>query len=63
MNESLMLVAGLTPYIGHDRAAIIAKLAHKNGTTLKEEALKAGISEQDYSNWVRPEKMVGINLS
>lgn len=60
MNQSLMLVAGLSPFIGHDRAAIIAKLAHKNGTTLKEESLKAGIAEQDYDNWVRPEKMVGF---
>ena len=40
MNDSLMLVTALTPLIGYDKAALIAKAAHKNGTSLKEEALK-----------------------
>lgn len=59
MNESLMLVTALNPHIGYDKAAEIAKTAHKNGTTLKEEALKAGIAEKDFDDWVRPEKMIG----
>lgn len=59
LKESLMLSAALTPHIGHDRAAAIANQAHKNGTTLKQEAMKAGISERDFDNWVRPEMMVG----
>ena len=43
MQRSLMLVTALAPSIGYDKAAAIAKSAHKNGTTLKEEALKAGV--------------------
>ena len=43
MQRSLMLVTALAPTIGYDKAAAIAKSAHKNGTTLKEEALKAGV--------------------
>ena len=42
MNESLMLVTALNPHIGYDKAAQIAKTAHKNGTTLKEEAIGLG---------------------
>jgi fumarate hydratase class II len=42
MNESLMLVTALNPYIGYDKAAYIAKKAHKEGTTLKEAALNSG---------------------
>ena len=46
-----MLVTALTPKIGYDKAAQIAKSAHKNGTTLKEEVIKTGlISEADYEN-------------
>ncbi|KAH8405399.1 hypothetical protein KR222_011032 [Zaprionus bogoriensis] len=59
MKESLMLVTALNPHIGYDKSAQIAKAAHKNGTTLKEEAVKAGIAEKDYDDWVRPEKMLG----
>ncbi len=44
---------------GYDLAAKIAKTAHKNGTTLREEALKAGVPAADYDAIVRPEKMVG----
>jgi len=54
-----MLVTALNPHIGYDKSAQIAKAAHKNGTTLKEEALKAGISEKDFNDWVRPDKMLG----
>ncbi len=58
MGRSLMLVTALAPTIGYDKAAHIAKTAHKNGTTLKEEALKAGVSEADFDAIVRPETML-----
>lgn len=57
--ESLMLVTALNPHIGYDKAAKIAKTAHKEGTTLKDAALKLGfLSEEQYNAWVRPEKMI-----
>lgn len=57
--ESLMLVTALNPHIGYDKAAKIAKTAHKEGTTLKEAALKLEyLSEEQYNAWVRPEKMI-----
>jgi fumarate hydratase class II len=56
---SLMLVTALAPHIGYDRAAEIAKKAHKEGTTLKEAALALGyVSAQDFDRWVRPEAMI-----
>ena len=56
LNNSLMLVTALAPVIGYDKAAEIAKKAHKNGTTLKEEAIKLNyISEKEYDKIVRPE--------
>ena len=59
LNNSLMLVTALAPVIGYDKAAKIAKKAHKNGTTLKEEAIKLNyISEKEYDKIVRPEKMI-----
>ena len=59
LNNSLMLVTALAPVIGYDKASEIAKKAHKNGTTLKEEAIKLGyISKKDYERIVRPEKMI-----
>nr|WP_321457510.1 class II fumarate hydratase [uncultured Cohaesibacter sp.] len=59
MQRSLMLVTALAPHIGYDNATKIAKTAHKNGTTLKEEAVNLGfVSAQDYDAWVRPEKMI-----
>jgi fumarate hydratase class II len=58
LQRSLMLVTALAPTIGYDNAAKIAKTAHKNGTTLREEALKTGlVSEADYDRLVRPEDM------
>jgi len=58
LNRSLMLVTALTPTIGYDAAATIAKTAHKNGTTLREEALKTGlVTAADYDRIVRPEDM------
>jgi fumarate hydratase, class II len=59
LNRSLMLVTALAPKYGYDMAAKIAKTAHKNGTTLREEALKQGISEADFDAIVRPENMLG----
>ena len=59
MERSLMLVTALAPAIGYDKAAEIAKTAHKNGTSLKEEALKFNyVTEQEFENLVRPEKMI-----
>ena len=60
MRESLMLVTALAPKIGYDNATKVAKEAHKNGTTLKEEAIKLGfVDEETFEKTVRPEKMVG----
>jgi len=60
LDRSLMLVTALNPYIGYDKAAEIAKKAHREGTTLKEAALALGyVAEYEFDAWVRPEKMVG----
>ena len=59
LDNSLMLVTALSPKIGYDNAAKVAKRAHKNGTTLKEEALKTGlINEKEFIKTVNPKKMV-----
>ena len=60
LDNSLMLVTALTPKIGYDKAAQVAKTAHKNGTTLREEAVKLGfVTEKEFDELVRPEKMIG----
>jgi fumarate hydratase class II len=60
LERSLMLVTALAPVIGYDAAAKIAKTAHKNGTTLREEALASGlVTEEQYDKVVRPELMIG----
>jgi fumarate hydratase class II len=59
LKNSLMLVTPLKEKYGYDLAAAIAKSAHKNGTTLREEAVAAGISAADFDAIVRPEKMIG----
>jgi fumarate hydratase class II len=60
LDKSLMLVTALNPHIGYDNAAKIAKTAHKEGTTLKEAAVKLGlVKPEQFDAWVRPEKMVG----
>ncbi|MEY3082120.1 MAG: fumarate hydratase [Pseudomonadota bacterium] len=59
LDRSLMLVTALAPKYGYDRAAKIAKTAHKNGTTLREEAVKDGIPGDDFDLIVRPEDMIG----
>jgi fumarate hydratase class II len=58
MERSLMLVTALAPTIGYDKAAEIAKAAHRNGTTLRDEAARLGyVAEKDFDRLVRPEKM------
>jgi fumarate hydratase class II len=60
--RSLMLVTALAPKIGYDNAAKIAKTAHKNGTTLREEAVKLGlVTEEEFDALVRPEDMIHPN--
>ncbi len=60
LNESLMLVTPLNTHIGYDKAAEIAKKAHKEGLTLKASALALGyLTEEQFDTWVRPETMVG----
>ncbi|HBH7051000.1 TPA: class II fumarate hydratase [Morganella morganii] len=60
LNESLMLVTALNTHIGYDKAAEIAKKAHKEGLTLKASAMKLGyLTDAEFDAWVRPEDMVG----
>jgi fumarate hydratase class II len=60
LNNSLMLITALNTKIGYYKAAEIANTAHKNGTTLKEEAVNLGyVTAEEYDAWVRPEDMVG----
>ncbi|MEL6686834.1 MAG: class II fumarate hydratase [Pseudomonadota bacterium] len=59
MNRSLMLVTALAPTIGYDNATTVAKTAHKNGTTLREEAVGLGfVTEEEFDTIVRPELMI-----
>ena len=60
VERSLMLVTALSPHIGYDRAAEIAKKAHRDGSTLREAALALGyVSAADFDRWVKPEAMIG----
>ncbi|MDO4224614.1 MAG: class II fumarate hydratase [Bergeyella zoohelcum] len=60
VDKSLMLVTALNTHIGYENAAKIAKTAHKNGTTLKEEAINLGLlTAEQFDEWVKPEDMVG----
>ena len=60
LHESLMLVTALNPHIGYDKAAKIAKKAHKDGTTLKASALELGyVTSEQFDAWVKPEEMTG----
>ena len=60
LGESLMLVTALNPHIGYDKAAQIAKKAHKDGTTLKAAALALGyVTAEQFDEWVRPADMIG----
>ena len=59
VQRSLMLVTALNPHIGYDKAAQIAKKAHKEGTSLREAALASGhLTAEQFDAWVRPEDMV-----
>jgi fumarate hydratase class II len=58
LQRSLMLVTALNPHIGYEKAAKIAQAAHRDGSTLKEAAVKLGfLSAEDFDRWVRPETM------
>ena len=60
LNNSLMLVTALNTKIGYEKAAKIAKTAHQNGTTLKEESVNLGyLTAEEFDAWVRPEDMIG----
>ena len=60
VGRSLMLVTALNPHIGYDKAAQIAKKAHREGSSLREAALASGhVTAEQFDQWVRPEKMVG----
>ena len=60
LERSLMLVTALTPHIGYDKAAKIARTAHETGRTLRETAISLGlVTEEQFDEWVRPEDMVG----
>src|SRR5262245_48279859 len=60
LEGSLMLVTALSPHIGYDKAAEIAKKAHREGRTLREAALALGyVSARDFDRWVRPADMTG----
>ena len=62
LNNSLMLVTALNSKIGYYKAAEIANLAHKNGTTLKEETINLGYaSPKEFDEWVDVKKMIGKN--
>lgn len=59
VDRSLMLVTALAPHIGYDKAAAIAKAAHRDGTTLRRAALDLGyVSEEEFDRWVVPERMI-----
>ena len=60
VSRSLMLVTALNPHIGYDKAAFIAKKAHKEGTSLREAALASGhVTAEEFDAWVDPARMVG----
>ena len=62
VQRSLMLVTALNPYIGYDKAAQIAKAAHKSGSSLRDAALASGwVSGEQFDAWVKPEEMVGAH--
>jgi fumarate hydratase class II len=59
LENSLMLITALNSKLGYDTCALIAKTAHKNGTTLRQEAVGGGfLTDEEFDEWVRPEKMI-----
>jgi fumarate hydratase class II len=64
MERSLMLVTALAPHIGYDKAAQIAKQAHRDGTTLKQAAIALGyVTEEEFDRWVQPSQMTRPSAS
>ncbi len=62
LNESLMLVTALNPHVGYDNAAKIAKQAHKDGSSLKDAAIKLNLlTAEEFDQWFKPENMLGPN--
>jgi len=59
VSRSLMLVTALAPHIGYDRAAAIAKQAHRDGSSLRDAALASGVAASDFDRWVRADAMTG----
>ena len=60
LDNSLMLVTALNPKIGYEKAAMIAKTAHKNGSTLREESINLGfLTGEQFDEWVKPDEMCG----
>ncbi|MEO1255906.1 MAG: class II fumarate hydratase, partial [Bacteroidota bacterium] len=60
LENSLMLVTALNTHIGYENAAKIAKKAHKEGTTLRNAAIELGlVTDEQFTNWVKPEDMIG----
>jgi fumarate hydratase class II len=60
LDNSLMLVTALNPKIGYEKAATIAKTAHKNGSTLREESINLGfLTGEQFDEWVKPDEMCG----
>ena len=57
LHGSLMLVTALSPHVGYDTSAKIAKKAHAEGLTLREAAIALGVTGEDFDNWVKPEEM------
>ena len=63
LENSLMLVTALNNHIGYDKAAKIAKNAHENGLTLRESALELDyLTNEEFDEWVRPERMIGPSV-
>jgi fumarate hydratase class II len=62
VGRSLMLVTALAPHIGYDRAAAIAKRAHRDGSSLREAALAHGVDAGDFDLWVRADAMIGPSI-
>jgi fumarate hydratase class II len=59
VDRSLMLVTALNPHIGYDKAAQIAKKAHREGTSLRDAAIASGyVTAEEFDEWVRPDRMV-----
>jgi fumarate hydratase class II len=63
LSRSLMLVTALSPHIGYDRAAEIARRAHVEGITLRDAAIALKVDAEDFDRWVRPDQMVGNGMA